>query len=473
MKYLLICLILASFAPFTLLSQQNIAVSGVIYDEYGMPLPGATVIEVGTVNGVSTDFDGKYTIEVLEGATLEYSYVGYQAQSILADAENPINISLVPANELEEVVIVAYGTQSKQSIVGSVAVISESDIQSQPATTITQAIQGSVPGINVVNTGGVPGTNPTIRIRGVGSINASAAPLIIVDGAPFNGNLNSIAQEQVASISVLKDASSTSLYGSRGANGVIIVTTKSGSRETPTKISLSTVYGNSKMAVPMHDLLGIEDYTRFFWEAYRNKEVYTNELSADAAGAAASSNLVSALSYNPYGVEQPVDSQGNLTGTPAWNTDWKGVILNNNAYKRQHGLSILGGSEKTTFYMGTNYIKEQGQVKTTYFERFATRVNLDTEVNDYIKSGLNISTLPQNKIPPTNLVQIIPIPFSGFTPSPVIIHSTEDRAMEHYSMMQGACPYWTTEATTAKRSMGSDHAYPTKMVWVPSSTTKY
>ena len=113
---------------------------------------------------------------------------------------------------------------SKQSIVGSVAVISESEIQSQPATTITQAIQGSVPGINVVNTGGVPGTNPTIRIRGVGSINASAGPLIIVDGAPFNGNLNSIAQEQVASISVLKDASSTSLYGSRGANGVIIVT---------------------------------------------------------------------------------------------------------------------------------------------------------------------------------------------------------------------------------------------------------
>ena len=117
--------------------------------------------------------------------------------------------------------------------------ISENDIQAQPATTITQAIQGNVPGINIVNTGGVPGTNPTIRIRGIGSINASAAPLIIVDGAPFNGNLNSIAQEQVASISVLKDASSTSLYGSRGANGVIIVNTKSGTRETPTRISFS------------------------------------------------------------------------------------------------------------------------------------------------------------------------------------------------------------------------------------------
>ena len=391
MKDFLRFLTIALLLPFTLTGQQNIKVTGVISDEYGIPLPGATVIEVGTVNGVSTDFDGNYTIEVLEGATLEYSYVGYQAQSMLADALNPINISLLPANELEEVVVVAYGTQSKQSIVGSVAVISESDIQAQPATTITQAIQGSVPGINIINTGGVPGTNPTIRIRGIGSINASAAPLIIVDGAPFNGNLNSIAQEQVESISVLKDASSTSLYGSRGANGVIIVTTKSGNRETPTRISLNSVFGNSNMATPMHDLLNIEDYTKFFWEAFRNKEMNSNKLTPEAAGAAASSNLISALSYNPYGVDQPVDAQGNLNETPAWDTDWKSAILKRNAYKKQHGLSISGGSKKTSFYIGSNYIKEQGQVKTTFFERFATRLNVDTDVSEYIKSGLNVS----------------------------------------------------------------------------------
>ena len=191
MKNVYVYLILLIFSPIVLSAQQNINITGVIFDEFGMPLPGATVIEVGTVNGVSTDFDGNYSIEVIEGATLEYSYVGYEAQKMLATAENPINISLMPANELEEVVVVAFGTQSKQSIVGSVAVISESDIQSQPATTITQAIQGSVPGINVVNTGGVPGTNPTIRIRGIGSINASAAPLIIVDGFEQNRIIDS------------------------------------------------------------------------------------------------------------------------------------------------------------------------------------------------------------------------------------------------------------------------------------------
>ena len=235
----------------------------------------------------------------------------------------------------------------------------------QPATTITQAIQGSVPGINVVNTGGVPGTNPTIRIRGVGSINASSSPLIIVDGAPFNGNLNSIAQEQVESISVLKDASSTSLYGSRGANGVIIVTTKSGSREATTRISLNTVFGSSNMATPMHNLLNISDYTKFFWEAYRNRELYSNELTPEAAGAAASSNLISALSYNPYGVEQPVDIQGELNETPAWDTDWKRAIpkempiKNNTVFQFQEEV-------KSSFYVGTNYLKNKAKLKPLF-----------------------------------------------------------------------------------------------------------
>ena len=202
----------------------------------------------------------------------------------------------------------------------------------------------------MVNSGGIPGTNPTIRIRGIGSINASAAPLIIVDGAPFNGDLNSIAQEQVASISVLKDASSTSLYGSRGANGVIIISTKSGSKSTETTIVISSSYGNSSMATPMHDLLDINRFTEYFWEASRNRELYENNNSPEVAASLASNNLVSLLGYNPYGIEEPVNSQGELIAIPAWNTDWKKVIINDKAYKKQHGLSVSGGSENTSFY---------------------------------------------------------------------------------------------------------------------------
>ena len=182
--------------------------------------------------------------------------------------------------------------------------------------------------INIINPGGIPGTNPTIRIRGIGSINAEASPLIIVDGAPFNGNLNSIAQEQVASISVLKDASSTSLYGSRGANGVIIISTKSGTKSTETSISLSSSYGSSSMATSMHRLLDINRYTEYFWEGYRNRELYENNNSPELAATLASNNLVSSLGYNPYGVDQPVNKQGDLVASPMWNTDWKKTIIN-------------------------------------------------------------------------------------------------------------------------------------------------
>ena len=296
---------------------------GVISDEMGTPLPGASIVEQGTVNGVSSDFDGNYYIEVPQGSTLEFSFIGYGKQTFLVGESTSFDVTLYPDNELEEVVVVAFGKQTKETIVGSVAVISSESINKQSATTITQAIQGSIPGINIINPGGIPGTNPTIRIRGIGSINAEASPLIIVDGAPFNGNLNSIAQEQVASISILKDASSTSLYGSRGANGVIIISTKSGRKSTETSISLTSSYGSSSMATSMHRLLDINSYTEYFWESYRNREVYENNNSPEVAATLASNNLVSSLGYNPYGVDQPVNNQGSLVASPYWNSDWK------------------------------------------------------------------------------------------------------------------------------------------------------
>ena len=369
----------------------QVLVKGVISDETGIPLPGASIVEKGTVNGVSSDFDGNYNIEVPKGSTLEFSFIGYGKQTFLVEESTSFDVTLLPDNELEEVVVVAFGKQTKETIVGSVAVISSESINKQSATTITQAIQGSIPGINIINPGGIPGTNPTIRIRGIGSINAEASPLIIVDGAPFNGNLNSIAQEQVASISILKDASSTSLYGSRGANGVIIISTKSGRKSTETSISLSSSYGSSSMATSMHRLLDINRYTEYFWEGYRNRELYENNNSPELAATLASNNLVSSLGYNPYGVDQPVNKQGDLVASPAWNTDWKKTIINENAYKVQHGVSVSGGGEKTSFYFGSNYLKEEGQVKTTYFERVATRLKVDTQVKEFIETGLNIS----------------------------------------------------------------------------------
>ena len=253
MKVAFYCIVISLFLIQSINAQ--VLVKGVISDETGIPLPGASIVEKGTVNGVSSDFDGNYMIEVPKGSTLEFGFIGYGKQTFLVGEGTTFNVTLYPDNELEEVVVVAFGKQTKETIVGSVAVISSESINKQSATTITQAIQGSIPGINIINPGGIPGTNPTIRIRGIGSINAEASPLIIVDGAPFNGNLNSIAQEQVASISVLKECLLYIIVWIWRANGVIIISTKSGTKSTETSISLSSSYGSSSIATPMHSFL--------------------------------------------------------------------------------------------------------------------------------------------------------------------------------------------------------------------------
>ena len=183
------------FFIISLLLMQGIAaqvlVKGVISDEMGTPLPGASIVEQGTVNGVSSDFDGNYYIEVPQGSTLEFSFIGYGKQTFLVNESTSFDVTLFPDNELEEVVVVAFGKQTKETIVGSVAVISSESLDNQSATTITQAIQGSIPGINIINPGGIPGTNPTIRIRGIGSINAEASPcLLYTSPSPRDGLLS-------------------------------------------------------------------------------------------------------------------------------------------------------------------------------------------------------------------------------------------------------------------------------------------
>src|SRR5690606_14574346 len=217
-------------APFLVLCMsisfaQEKAISGNVTDQDGLPLPGVSIVVVGTTNGTQTDFDGNYSITAATGQVLRFSYIGQSTVEVTIGASNTINVQMEEdAQALEEVVVVAYGSQTKKSLVGSVVSLGEDVLEQQQITTITSAIQGSVPGVNILASGGQPGENPTIRIRGIGSINASADPLIVVDGAPYNGNINSISADQIESMNVLKDASSTALYGSRGSNGVIVIT---------------------------------------------------------------------------------------------------------------------------------------------------------------------------------------------------------------------------------------------------------
>ncbi len=365
-------------------------VSGTVSDADGSPLPGATVVLQGSSSGVTTDFDGNYSISASAGDVLSFSYVGYQTVELTVGSSMTINVTLSSDSALDEVIVTAYGTQTKQSVVGSVASIGTEILEASKATSVTQAIQGSVPGVNIISSGGIPGSNPIIRIRGIGSINAAASPLIVVDNAPYAGNLNGLSQDQIESISVLKDASATALYGAAAANGVIIITTKSGKLNSEAKISVNIKKGIASEAVDTHRLLGINNWTELYWEALFNSQKYGNGATDAASAAYASAQIGPNLGYNPYGVANPVGLDGKLTASPLWDTDWKGVLMNNEANFDEIGVNLSGGSKNTRYFFSTNYLGEDGNVTTTKFERYSSRIKIDSQVSDIFSAGMNV-----------------------------------------------------------------------------------
>ena len=382
---------------------QQKTISGTISDEDGLPLPGVNVIVKNTSTGTQTDFNGFYSLKADQGAVLVYSYLGFETKEITIGDTTSIDVQLEAATSaLEEVVVVAYGTQSKESLVGAVLTVDEELIERTQATSITSALQGNAPGLNIITSGGVPGTNPTIRIRGVGSINASADPLIILDGAAFNGNLNTISQDQIASITVLKDASSTSLYGSRAANGVIVITTKKGRKNTKAQLSVNSNYGISTNAVKFQEILGSEEYMRYSWEAYRNANQYVSGQSPAEAATNATNGLITNLGYNPYGVNNPIDTNGNVVSGASllWDTDWLDALTRTGS-RTEHGLTVSGGSDNTSYFFSSNYLKQDGNIRTTVFERFTSRLRIDSDVLDWLKVGLSTSYSTSRSNTPT------------------------------------------------------------------------
>ncbi|WP_272149899.1 SusC/RagA family TonB-linked outer membrane protein [Tenacibaculum aiptasiae] len=368
---------------------QEKTVSGTVADESG-PLPGVTVIKKGTTQGTETDFEGNYAIKVKTGEVLVFSFVGMKTVEKTVGASNQINITMETDNLLDEVVVVAYGTQKREAITGSVQVVDTELIENQQVTSPLRALQGSVAGVNLLTSGGQPGSNPTINIRGIGSLSSGTAPLIVLDGAPYSGNLNAISQDQIASISVLKDASSASLYGSRAANGVILITTKRGKRNTAAKVTVRSQYGISNPAVGIHDLVNQEDYLKLTWQAIRNNNQYGLGQSATDAANNATNQLIPTLGYNPFSTANPIDNNGNLVAGSQllWDTKWEDVILRDNVSRINHSLSVTGGSDNTNYSFSLDYLNEEGPVIISDFERISTRAAIDTDVNDWLKTGI-------------------------------------------------------------------------------------
>ena len=327
---------------------------------------------------------------------LEVTYLGYEGKTVTA--KNGMRIFLkADAKLVDEVIVVAYGTAKKSSFTGSAAAISSEKIASRPVTNVTKALDGQVSGVTVTSGSGQPGSGASIVIRGFGSINASNNPLYVVDGIPFDGALNSINPQDIESMTVLKDASASALYGSRAANGVVIITTKKG-KEGKAQVTLHNTVGWSWRALPKYDLVNQEEYAELTFESLRNGYMYTNGLSYEDATNAAMANMGSKLGselYNPYKnytwatLIDPATGKVKADAQSKWDENWMDPLYVKGAFRHEHNLSINGGTDKTNYMISLGYVNEDGILKTTGFQRYSARANVDSQVTDWFKAGLN------------------------------------------------------------------------------------
>ncbi len=377
------------------LATAQVRVTGtVVSAEDGEPVVGAAVVVKGTTTGTVTDFDGNFSFQNLPSSAkvLVVSYIGLQTQEVAVKPTLKI-VMKSDAKMLDEVVIsVPYGTTKKSTFTGSAGVVDKKLIASSQVSSVSKALQGTVAGLQSFSTSGQPGEDASIYIRGVGSANASSTPLYVVDGVPYDGALSSISSQDIASMTVLKDAAAATLYGSRAANGVIMITTKQGASAAPT-VELSAKFGFSSRAVSDYKQLSTDDYFKLQWEAIRNyyqDRNYSDEVAAQKASA----NLLSYIGINPYGTAypQPVGTDGELVAgaTALWNDSWEDA-LTQNAHYTDLSARVSGGNDTSKYYFSLGYLDDQGAYIKSGFERYTMRANITSDIKKWLQVNLNVS----------------------------------------------------------------------------------
>lgn len=393
--FLVLTLVLCVIEPGrAALAANDLRVSGTVISE-GDPLPGVSVVVKGTSVGTVTDMNGRYSIQVPANGTLLFSFIGLQSREERVNGRTVINVDLQSDNqELEEVMVVAYATAKKYSFTGAASTVKGDEIAKLQTSSISRVLEGTVSGVQASAASGQPGTDAEIRIRGIGSINASSAPLYVVDGVPYDGSLNSINPDDIASMTVLKDAASAALYGSRGANGVIIITTKQGQMDSKTTVNVKANFGGSNRAVRDYDRVGTNQYFELYWEALRNQYALS---SPQTAPAQASKDLVGKLmgsGPNPYGPNypQPVGTDGKLLAgaTPLWNSNWSDA-MEQQALRTELNLSVSGGGKSNQYFFSAGYLNDKGIALESGYQRFNLRSNITSEISKWLRGGVNMS----------------------------------------------------------------------------------
>ncbi|MFD2585882.1 SusC/RagA family TonB-linked outer membrane protein [Croceitalea marina] len=400
-KWLCMLFLMGIFSVFA--QQKN--VTGAITDFEGLPLPGVNILVKGTITGTQSDFDGNYAIQASTGDVLVFSYLGQKTVEITVGASDTINVQMEQDTQaLEEVVVVGYGNQEERKIIQNVGIVKEEAIENLQVVSADQLLQGQSAGTQIVNASGVLGSAAVIRVRGVNSINSGSQPLIVIDGVPITdtagntlnrgGNtginpLSYVNPNDIASLTVLKDAGATSIYGSRGANGVILITTKKGRKNSRTSVTLdvNTAYSES---TDVPDILTADEFRQF------KSEVATLQNGTPTS---------------------PEDLGLGALGSGG--TDWLGGVQRT-GISQNYNLGIRGGSEKTSFFFGLDFQDTEGFIVGNDQQRAGARINIDTEVTEWLKAGMNLG-VTNNRLNRVGVENNINAPFTtAFLQSPVV-----------------------------------------------------
>ena len=366
-------------------------------EEDGLPIVGASVTVKGTQLGTATDMDGHFTIANVPASakSIVVSYIGMDTQELHITKNMKIKMSS-NSQSLDEVMVVAYGTAKKSSFTGAASTVKGDKIQKLQVSNISKALEGSVAGLQTASSSGTPGSSSSIIIRGLGSISSSQSPLIVVDGVPYEGSLNSISTQDIESLTVLKDAAANSMYGARGSNGVIIITTK-GSKSGKTRINFEARYGFNDRGVGNYDIItDAGEYYEMAYESIRNSLV--EQMGYAGASQYVAKNLISGyLKYNKFkGVadDQLIDpATGKLNPaakTYKWNDDWTKDPFHNGT-RQEYNINVTGGTENTQAYVSLGYLSDEGYMVGSSFDRISARVKVDQKIGKYFKIGGNVA----------------------------------------------------------------------------------